>query len=150
LLPLGERPSPDQDATIGAWIIHVPGAHILWDHWMVSVVHLRPLEGVKPALKRCPEATHEFMILALNPEERLPSSLVVGNEFQVRYLTPIDVVEQFTAADDATADRILEDAVYAIVNGFASPDQDFRSWWHRAIADTAAHYNDGTHGVRRQ
>ena len=87
--------------------------------------------------------------MSLNPEEPLPPSLDVGPGWTVKFLTPVDVVEQFTAADDAVADQILELAVRAIVDGQLSPDQDWRSVWKQSIAQTAAHFADGTHGLPR-
>lgn len=146
--PVGHRHRPDNDATVDAFIVRVPGAHIAWDHWMVSLIHLRPIDGVKPAEIRVGDATHEFMILALNPEEPLPG-LDVDENFHPAWLSPIDVAEQFTAANDAVAAEIGELAVRTIVDGYASPDQDWRAWWKNAIATTAQHYADGTHGMPR-
>jgi hypothetical protein len=144
---VGQRRTRDEDGTVGGFILHVPGAHVLWDHYAISVVHLRPIEGVRAPTKRFETATHEFLIMSLNPEQPLPSSLRVDDEFRLNYLTPIDVVEQFEVPDDVGADHILEMAVRAIVDGFASPDQDWRLWWAGAIKATAAHYRDGTHRV---
>src|SRR5687767_6509261 len=73
LAPPGERSRPDFDGTVAIWICRAPGAHILWDHWMLTAIHLRPIEGVKAAHKHFEAATHEFMIVALNPEQPLPS-----------------------------------------------------------------------------
>jgi hypothetical protein len=148
LRPLGERGRPDFDGTVDGFIVRVPGAHVLWDHWMVSLIHLRPIAGVKPAHLSESDVTHEFMIVALDPDQPLPA-LDVDATFTPKWLRPIDVMEQFAAADDAVAAQILEDAVRAMVDGVASPDQDWRAWWKRAIADTAQHYADGTHGDLR-
>lgn len=147
---LGERARPDHDATLGGFLVHVPGAHICWDHWMVSAVHLRPIPGVTPAHKRFDAATHEFVIAALDPTSPLPASLVVDRDWHLALLKPIDVIEQFVAVNDAVADCILELAVRTLVDGLASPDQDWRPWWTQAIASTATHFRDGTHGVELQ
>jgi hypothetical protein len=145
--PLGQREKPDYDATLDMAIVNVSGAHAFWDHWAMSVIHLWPIDGVKSATITTPGATHEFMILSLNPEEPLPG-LVCDANWRLRWLTPIDVVQQFTAKDDAVAQQIFELAVNSIVDGIASPDQDWRPWWKRAIATTAQHYADGTHRIR--
>ncbi len=147
LPPVGQRFRPDWDATVGCFIVHVPGAHIAWDHWFVSVVHLRPIEGVKPAFVRAAGLTHEFVIASIDPDSPLPPPVVSGPNWGPRFLTPLDVVEQFTTANDAVADEILELAVLAIVGGQASPDSDWRAWWKDSIARTAQHFADGTHSV---
>jgi hypothetical protein len=148
----GKRERPDHDGCVGAFIVRVPGAHPFWNHWSAAMVHLRPIDGVKPPVIRMPGATHEFMIQALNPESPLPAlpdSLEIGPDLKLYHLRPIDVVEQFAAANDIVADHILELAMRAIVDGIASPDQDWRDWWKHVIAQTAAHYGDGTHSLPR-
>ena len=145
----GARFKRDHDATVAMFLLRVPGAHIAWNHWIMSVIHLRDIPGVKPAHKEFPEATHEFMIVALDPGEALPA-LDVTPEWRVRRLTPVDVLEQFTAADDVIAEHVLDLAVRAVVDGFLSPDQDFRSAWKQAIAGLAKDHRDGTQTVSRQ
>ena len=150
LPPLGARGRPDLDGTVACYIVRVPGAHAFWDHWNMSVVHLRPIPGVKAATRHRPDVTHELIIGSLDPEEPLPAALVADGTFRLHILRPLDVVEQFTVRDDAIADRLLELAVRAVVDGFASPDQDWRIWWGQAIHSTAAHFADGTHRVDLQ
>ena len=133
------------------WIVHAPGAHPFWTYWAVSIVHLRPIAGAKPPHKKFPGATHEFMILALNPDKPLPSLDVPSTgKWPLYFLEPFDVVEQFEAATDAIANEIGELAVRAIVAGKASPDQDYRSWWAEAIRETAEHYRSGKHAAREE
>lgn len=146
LPPVGQRGQPDWDATVGMFIVTVPGAHIAWDHWMISVIHLRQIEGVRPAAIRLAGATHEFVIASLDPSSPLPGLRVVA-DWAPRFLRPIDVVEQFMAKNDAVASEILELAIEAIVHGVASPDQDWRPWWEDAIAKTAKHYAEGRHST---
>lgn len=147
LPPPGQRARKDWDGTVGIYIVRVPGAHPCWDHWFVSLIHLRPIDGVRPAVIRVDGATHEFNIASIDPTFALPGLDAGAPDWDPRFLRPIDVTEQFAAADDLVADRVLELAVHAMVNGFGSPDQDWRPWWKRAIATTAQHYAAGLHST---
>jgi hypothetical protein len=126
------------------WLVNAPGAHPLWQWWVVALIHLRPIEGVRPAHKRYPEAEHEFIIFSIDPEscpEPDPEKAAEGYP----HLVPIDVVEQFHGVGDHDAKRICESAVRAIVGGVLSPDQDYRGAWKKCIEGTVAHYRAGKH-----
>lgn len=129
-------PTVDQTAVVGMWLVHAPHAHAFWSYYVMSVVHLRPIPGVKPAHRIHDDVTHEFLVLALDPGHAPPDPL---DWRWMHYLMPEDVVEQFQVPDDAAAARICELAVRACCAGLASPDQDDRSWWRGSIAETAAH-----------
>jgi len=135
---------PDHEACLGSWLVNVPGAHPLWAHWLVTIIHLRDIPGVKPAYKKYAEAEHEFSIWSINPEtcpEPDPDKSLEG--FPI--LSPYDVQEQFHGISDRDAFRVAERCVLAIVNGQVSPDQDFRPMWHRIITGTVAHFRQGAH-----
>jgi hypothetical protein len=144
----GAREVRDHDATVGGYIVHAPGGHPLWSFWIVSVIHLRPIDGVRAPVISRPGATHELLIMSLDPRQPLPT-LDVTDGWRVAWLSPIDIVEQFTAADDAVAAEILDLSVRAIVDGRLSPDQDFRATWRVTLRETAAHFATGRHEVRR-
>lgn len=143
--PVGQRGLPDHDGTVDMVIVKVAGAHPLWDHWMLSVIHLRPIEGVRPAHITRPGATHEVIFVALDPGRPLPASLVVASSFRPHFLLPVDLAEQIIASDDAQAQQIFELAVRAIVSGVASPDADWRAWWRAALAETETCLARGFH-----
>lgn len=147
--PLGQRRKPDFDATVDMFLVQRRAAHPVWDHWLVSLVHLRPMAGVRPAHVTVAGATHELMIVALNPEFQLPPLDCRSPLWAPKYLTPIDVTEQFPCPDDAFAQHFLELSVTAIVNGYISPDEAARALWKESIATTLRHYGDGTHRMRR-
>jgi hypothetical protein len=140
-------PSPknvDQTATLGWWLLNVPGAHPFWSWWQVMLVHLRDIPGQsKPAFKRYPNAEYEFFVVAINPEQ-CPNPEPDSDEYP--FLTPFDVVEQFDVkGSDRDAQCIVEAAVRMIVAGQISPDQDYRSAWHTLIANIAEHFRSGAH-----
>lgn len=147
--PVGQRGRPDVDASIDMFIVQRRGAHVLWDHWGVTMIHLRPIEGCRPPHITVPGATHELMIVALNPEKPLPPLNSAAPDFAPAYLTPIDIAQQFICPDDAFAQHLLELSVDAIIAGYISPDEDARRDWQASIATTLEHYQDGTHTRRR-
>lgn len=129
----------EQIATIASWLVTGP-FHPAWNYWCVIVCRLRDIPGVKPANKQYPEAEYEFMIVSLNPEHQ-PDPDHPATTFQ--YLTPIDVVEQFHGLTDDQAKGLCELAARVIVDGRASPDQDWRAWWKKCIKNTVEHIRTG-------
>lgn len=138
------RKTAMRETNVANWIVYVPMAHPFWNWYLVSCVHLRPdpAEPDKPPYISFPGATHEFLFMALNPEEPLPS---LGPKADAQYLTPVDLATQGILQDDQAATRVLELCVRAMVERGISPDQDNRSWWERAIQATCEHERLGEH-----
>lgn len=107
---------------------------------MLSVVHLRQLEGLPPAELQYPEAAYELTSLALHPH---PDYLPDPDNWRPRWLQPIDVCEQFHGVSDAQAAEILEGFVNMIVAGQLSPDSDYRSAWKQLLWETIEHMTTG-------
>lgn len=126
LLPVGQRGKPDADATVGVFIVHQPRAHPFWDYWCVSLIHLREIDGTPIAHKDWPEATHEFMVMALQPGRPLPA-LDITPDWKPHYLTPFDLVRQVQVSSDVAALSLLGRFVQLTVSGHMALDSDFRS-----------------------
>ncbi len=133
------RPELGPDASVARWIVEAPGHHAAWDKWVMYVIHLRDLPGMKPAHKRYPEAAYEFVIAALEPGNPVP----YDGEAPLAWMTPIDAVIQFHKVDDAGAARLLSLAVDAIVRGDLSPDSDYRRAWEGFVATIAEEIGSG-------
>jgi hypothetical protein len=132
-----------RDGSVGAYLVEGP-FHPMWNRWVMLAVHLRGGPGLPEPKLHFPEATHEFIILSLDP---LKSDAVDPDHppKSLPFMTPLDAVVQFTAASDAQAVQVLEAAVQAVVDGHASPDQDFRGFWKTCIPNTVDCLN-GKHG----
>lgn len=130
---------PDQEATVAVYLIEGP-FHVAWQHWLMSVVHLRDIPGVKPAVKRYAEAAYEFLIASLSPDGGHNPDDPKG----WRWLQPLDVCEQFHGMTDAQADEMLQAFVRGVCHGQASPDQDFRRFWRHQL-DLAVQHAAGEH-----
>jgi hypothetical protein len=130
--------------TLGAWLIQAPGQAAAWEHYMVSVVHLRPIPGTPPPRKSYPEAAYELLLVALDPSrepnEHDPASRVL--------LRPINAHVQFHGVDDAEAVHILELAAKAVCDGVlpAEPaDRRQKQFWTTMVKRTAHHHASRLH-----
>lgn len=127
-------PAMVNDFTLSTWLIEGP-FHLMWSQWMCSLVHLRGEHQGKPARLQFPEATHELVILAQHPDHPLTRDSTPDS---LRPMTPIDVAQQFRAADDAAALKRIEGLLDMVRNGRLSPDQDFRSVWRQLLTEHPA------------
>jgi hypothetical protein len=115
---------------ICGWIIEAPWAHPMWHSYMLSAVHLRPLDGLEPAVIYLPGATHEVMLYALNPEHT-PAL----DQFP-KLLMPANFHGQWIEVSDEAACLKVEGCVDAVIAGQLSPDTDFTREWIRRFSDS--------------
>jgi hypothetical protein len=127
------EPTPDAPACLALYLLFCPGAHAAWSWWQLSLCHLRDLAGLPPASKQFPEATHEILILSINPEA---CPLPDPDSPPWPYLTPFDLVEQ-VMTNDENGKQILARMVETIMTGRVSPDVDFRRYWQQFIQAAA-------------
>jgi hypothetical protein len=132
------EPSDPKDwlASIGTWFIYAPGQSPAWRHYGLSAIHLRPIDGVKPPVIREAGATHEFMLLAMDPR----TNPVPHDPQSWSFLRPLNLIEQVALINDAAALRILDMCALEVTKGrlWAEPPlsgivQPWRSYLqHRA------------------
>lgn len=90
---------PEAQTTLDAWIITAPVWHPVWSQYLLSLVTLADVPGVEPAQKESPEVTHQVIVMTLNPEHGpYDARHLTGDD--LRYLTPGNIGQQFTATDD--------------------------------------------------
>jgi hypothetical protein len=122
----------EQDATIGIWMVEAPWAHPLWHSYVLFLVHLRPADGVEPAIISLPGATHQFFLYALDPSQ--PRQGMIDDAI-FRWLLPMNFSAQLMAADDAAAIARMDQTVDEILAGSLSPDTDFINAWIARFGD---------------
>lgn len=136
-----------QTGTLAAWLLHVPGASPAWSHYLLCVVHLRPIPGTPPAKKQYPEAAYELLLYALDPSKH-PRA----DDAQTLYpLHPLNVVEQFDGVIDAQAIDIVESCAHAILAGTLPVEPEGiggRALWRASLALTVEHAATGGHRGR--
>jgi hypothetical protein len=137
-------PPPKSDkahGTVAAWVVHAPHSNLMWSWYFVGTVHLRGVEGLEEPHLHFPGATHEIVIMALNPEYPLPE---VGNWKNAQFLWPPDLTHQFIVSRDEEAQELTDLVVEQIVRG-KSCDSDHRTYWIAAVDATAEHFRIGGH-----
>lgn len=151
---LGIDPALDGAGTTVTWWLLQGLWHPLWPQFVLSVVNLREVDGMPPAQLRFPGATHELMVVALNPGDPLRlhdiETLESGGFRGVGgYLTPIDVVHQFEATDEEMT-HLAELCARACTLGVLTPSTDearavLREQWLTSCVRTLAHMRGEVH-----
>ncbi|WP_104992749.1 hypothetical protein [Deinococcus sp. NW-56] len=98
---------------LAAWFLDLPPAHPFWPRYLLSVVSLAPVPGLRPATLLYPEAEYELSVLALNPD-RNP---VAGDPDTWQHLLPVNVVFQFHGTGDEGARQLARRAAEWVVDG---------------------------------
>lgn len=115
-------------AAVGAWFLECPGAHPLWDQYLVTLIHLRPFPGAPAPVLYARGATHEIILLALNPKVRMGRK---SKTTEAKWINPPNFVGQFIAEHDAAAREKVERVIAEVEAGRLSPDSDARIEWKK-------------------
>lgn len=134
----------DYPATLGAWLLDCPGAHPFWRFHTLNLVHLRELEGQPPVRLAFPGASHELLVLALDPHHDAELTPLDWKTC-AHFMMPPDASVQFVAQDDEAALHVAELAARAVAEGVLIPDSDYASHWEGTIQLTAEHVRIGEH-----
>lgn len=136
---------PDFEGTICGYLLHCTWSHPFWSWYLISAIHLRPIPGVKDPHKSYPEAEYEITILSIDPDHNPdPDKFMDGYP----WLMPIDLVHQFHGINDKQVEQLMQMMILEIVEGRASPDQDFRSWWRESIDEIVKYLREGKHKLQ--
>lgn len=158
--PLGEavhlevNPELSGASTTVTWWLLTGTWHPVWPQFVISVVSLRPVDDMPPAIFAFPGATHELAVLALNPGDpphvhdvdvvQTGGFAAVGG-----WLEPVDVVHQFVATDEEMT-ALADLCAQACVDGRLNPSTDdnragLRELWLTACVRTLAHMRGEEH-----
>lgn len=140
------------DTTIVWWLL-TGDWHPLWSQFIITVIDLRDQPGKSPAHLQFLDATHELLVLALDPgdpprvhdKELLNTKGLAGPG----YLEPIDVYHQFIATDEEMI-QLASACAKGCVNGFLTPSTDdarpaLREAWLASCVRTLAHFRGEEH-----
>ena len=130
--------------SVASWFLRCPNQSPAWDCYVLSVVHLRPVDGQPPAIINLPGATHEVLLIALDPATE-PEPTKIGTW---RFLRPINVAEQVILPDDEAAVQIACSAARAVVEGVLPAEPLLAGAmepWRTSMIKTAAHLRGEDH-----
>lgn len=132
----------DKPACLASWMIHAPGQSPAWSHYLLTIIHLRELDGV-PANIVVPGSSHEMMLVALDSEK----SPKADDWDSIRMLSPINAEAQFFVGSDDDAVTLGEKCVLAICDGVMPAEPAFpglgQQAWQKVVTDTAEHMRTG-------
>lgn len=119
--------TPSDSAAIALWLLDCPFAHPVWHQWLLSLVHLREVEGLPPPVGR----GHELVIFAVDPQIGLEPDV----QLNTRALMMPPIVLRFASydGDDIGAEAHVESLVEATMRRELSPDDDCRRLWQARI-----------------
>lgn len=124
-----------EHASVASWVVHAPWAHPLWHSYALILIHLRDLPNVSPARIHLPDATHELILNALDPDACF-QEIIQGEADAMRWcLSPGNFAAQFIAENDDDAGARIAETVVMVCNGELNPDTDARSQWVRLFGD---------------
>lgn len=144
---------PQAAETLCAWLITAPSYHPAWCQYVLSVVRLRDLEGWPVPKRDFDGASHELIVLALDPsggDLHTPETLAFFFESgTLPYLTPVNIVQQHEATDEEM-DELARLACFAVVHGALCPEtadapELVRENWLASATKTLAHIRGEEH-----
>lgn len=110
---LEDRDPVDQGATVAAWFLSCPRQSPAWEHYLLKVLHLRPIEGGRPVNLAREGATHEVLLVALDPDRK-----PVPHDAQTwLHLYPVNAAEQLVLPHDGAARVAVEIAAQLVMHG---------------------------------
>lgn len=132
-------------ATVAAWLITAPAYHPAWSQYTLAVIDLLDRPNVPPPVRQFVGATHELLVLTLDPT----NGPYAADTEQMTFLQPFNIVEQFEATDGEMRD-LASLLVQAVVHGYLDPEtangpERIREQWLTSCVKTLAHLRGEEH-----
>jgi hypothetical protein len=135
----------------GMWLINSPGWHPLWSQYVMSAISLKSHRDLPEAKLKFEGATHEILLVALNPDFPQTVGSIKGHAKtgKMPFLKPVNIAEQFECTDDEVR-QMCWYACRAVVYGGLNPETSdapnlIRENWLTALTKTLAHIRGEAH-----
>ena len=155
-----ELPVPDNaeaSETVCHWLITAPAYHPLWSQYVLAVVRLRDIDGRPPIHWQFTGATHEYLLVALDPgkgRQDAATMAAFGNPASPEFghlprLTPTNLAIQFEGTDDEMRE-LASLGARSVVEGLLDPEtangpERIRAQWKSSLVKTLAHIRGEVH-----
>lgn len=141
---------PRAAETVTIWLIDAPGWTPAWSKYHLCAVRLRDNVPGMPAPRRHFDgATHEIVLMALNPDFPVTVEQLGDPDYQLQWLEPVNLVHQVEATDAEIVDLVGAMARGIVREGMAPEPPlgraSFRIDWAVAITKSLAHQRGETH-----
>lgn len=121
-LPLIKVDTAGSPAALRIYVLHRPDAHPMWHSYVLSLIHLRPIDGMPPPHLEHRDSSHELSLFALDPRAPLEAS----KPETYRLLHPVNLLHQLRRVTDERAGALCDAFAKAIDEGAVNPDTDWR------------------------
>lgn len=148
---------PDAAESLCTWLVTAPVFHPAWTQYLMPVVRLRDVPGFPPPVRQFSGATHELIVVAMNPEhgpytaQNLMRYMDPGGDRYgwLPYLTPGNITHQIEGTDEEAA-HLAAYAAWGITAGALNPETSdapahIRESWKVSLVKTLAHIRGEAH-----
>lgn len=147
---------PEAAESVCCWLITAPRAHPLWSQYWLAAVRLRDgVPGFPPPVRKFPGATHEVLLLALDPDhgpytvEGMRIYIDGDKAGRLPFLTPVNIAHQLEGTDDEVR-TLASYAAWSITVGALNPETAdaptaIRHAWDTSLIKTLAHIRGEVH-----
>ena len=149
-LPL-DRSRKDYACTVASWLLTQSKAHPAWTQYSLCGVKLAWTPGFPPPRLQFPEATHEIVLVVLDPRAgtQTPETMrryadTNDPEYgKLPILTPINIAWQFEGTDEE-CEKLVAAAAWGVANGVLWPETGdaptyIRNSWAGSLKLTLSH-----------
>jgi hypothetical protein len=139
LRPWEEREVKDNGSLFGVWFVLAPQYNSLLDYYVVSLNHLRPIEGKPEAWKATQDREYEVTVFALDPTQPLPDLDKLERFTQGPHVFLLTDDTEFMmqlptiTGGDAAVSIGIDAAMKDIAEGSVIGVHDLRVQWAQAI-----------------
>jgi hypothetical protein len=126
---LGWSRPPLNRTPLARWLLHCPYLHPAWTHWLISLIHLKPVDGLPDAYKLDPTCEYELAVFAVDPACTPDADDVTS----IWLLSPACIEVQFGGVADRNAIAVAESCLLACIGGGLAPDEELRASWYASV-----------------
>lgn len=146
---------PEAAESVCTWLLTAPKYHPAWTQYLMAVVRLTDHPDFPPPRRQFEGATHELIVVTLNPEHGPYTPENMRRYYQgpeagrLPVLTPLNIAHQIEGTDEE-ARHLAAYAAWGVTAGVLCPETDgaseyVREGWKVSLVKTLAHIRNEAH-----